>query len=213
MPAIMQAPGSNQRLWNLALVEHETVPSNYPSIVPRTYYLIPEIPMGQPAGLRWMTESLKESIEAEENWQVQFWGEMCEPGAKSTRRLLVEALKVREEVRNRILRWNGDESSSFDVDAMENLTWPRTQAARCHNTNYPLPEFSGEEVQMRRVCITRLLKDSIKDLGNAEDELIELAMSRKETVNNGYTGFEEESSRLLQLCREANNLSVMFLLL
>ncbi|THU93752.1 hypothetical protein K435DRAFT_861197 [Dendrothele bispora CBS 962.96] len=163
---------SGAALWKLALVESDLVPANYSSIVPRTYYLIPDIPMGRQAGLRWITESLRVSIDRGNTSSVPFWGDMFEPGAKNGRHLLVEALEVREEVRGRLLRWDSDESFQFDVDSLENLDWPGIQATRCRDARYPLPHFSGVEVQMRRVHVSRLLRECIAALEDAESELI-----------------------------------------
>ncbi|THU95678.1 hypothetical protein K435DRAFT_797967 [Dendrothele bispora CBS 962.96] len=124
--------------------------------------------MGRQPGLRWITDSLRVSIDKGNTSSVPFWGDMFDPDAKDGRHLLVEALEVCEEVRGRLLRWDSDESSQFDVDSMENLDWPGIQASRCRNARYPLPEFSGVEVQMRRVYISGLLHDCIAALEDVE---------------------------------------------
>ncbi|THU93766.1 hypothetical protein K435DRAFT_861209 [Dendrothele bispora CBS 962.96] len=196
---------SGAALWKLALVESDLVPANYSSIVPRTYYLIPDIPMGRQAGLRWITESLRVSIDRGNTSSVPFWGDMFEPGAKNGRHLLVEALEVREEVRGRLLRWDSDESFQFDVDSLENLDWPGIQATRCRDGRYPLPHFSGVEVQMRRVHVSRLLRECIAALEDAESELIETALLRREIlIECTMDGFQEKSSKLFLDCKNAN---------
>ncbi|THU90920.1 hypothetical protein K435DRAFT_863883 [Dendrothele bispora CBS 962.96] len=187
---------ADSTVWNLALSEYEPVPSNYPSVVQRTYYFIPDIPLGQQRGVVWFTDSLKELIDAETPSSVSFWGDMFSVGAQNKRHLLVESLQVREEVRNRILRWESDEMSAFDVDTMESLEWPHVQATRCRNSRYPLPQFSGEEVQMRRVCIVRLLRECIKKLEEAEDELIEAAMFRREIMLRCEDGSDANQRRV-----------------